>query len=337
MKLVAETTSLCQTCYRVIPADIVVAADGVVMHKACPEHGAQAAIVERDPLFYMYVKSVVRSPSIYDGYFLDVTRRCNLRCKFCFYQLEKSDPAGEYSIESLVSEARANECRAPFIITGGEPTTRKDIAAVIEAVRAVGPAELLSNGHGLSSREGFNSIMPLIMSSPDVANLNLSLHVNETDDWKKVLEFCREDGIRIESALIVIDSKEEFWKAIELAKSCADVVMSFRIKAASRIWAEQKPEKIFTSDMMGWLEESGRPVSMILDGTRHNKVSIINVMYDGVWLMLVSWYETANVDLQDIECAPFYRARNGEVANFVTACLINEGMEKGWMKGRRMK
>ena len=69
-----------------------------------------------------------------------------------------------------------------------------------------------------------------------------------------------------------------------------------------------------------------------LDETRF--FAFFNFALDGVYYMLVSWYDAENVDLLDIACPPFYRARNGQVENIVTACLINEGMSKGWLNGR---
>lgn len=334
MNATSHTVSLCPTCYAEIPARIEVGRNGVRMFKTCPQHGEIVSMVERDPVFYQWVRGM-NSPSIYEGYFMDVTRTCNLRCDPCYYHLEKADPVGEYSIPALVSEARVNALRAPFILTGGEPTMREDLPEVIVELSKVGPVELLSNGVRLAKDECFNEIMPLITRADGIANLNLSLHTKETDAWQAVVARCRSERIKIESALIVINSEDEFLSALKLAKELGDTVCNFRIKAASKIWAEQKPDKLFTSDLWNWLEKTGKPVHLIRE--RHNKTSIVNVAWDGLWLMLVSWYDTSNVDLLDINCAPWYRARSGEVANMVTAMLLNEGFDKGWLKGRNFR
>jgi organic radical activating enzyme len=335
MTITHQTISFCPVCYLEVPARISVkGGDLVRMFKHCPHHGDHHSIVEKDALFYQAVRSI-NAPSIYNGHFVDVTRVCNLRCERCYYHLEKEDPAGEYSVEAILNECRVNRNRAPFILTGGEPTMRSDISELIAKVKTIGPVELLSNGTKLASSEMFDAVMPLLTEDGE-ANLNLSLHLKETDKWMEVIARCRATGLKIESALIVINNKEEFLKAVELAKSLKDVVLSFRIKAASLLWAEQGVEsKIFVSDMLNWLDDTAQPVRWIPQ--RHNKVSIVNVMYEGVFLMLVSWYDASNVDLVDIDCAPFYRARNGEVKNFVTACIINEGMERGFIKGRKIK
>lgn len=334
MNLYSHTVSFCPSCYLEIPAKISIGRELVTMEKTCPVHGKSTGIVERDPLFYQHIRAL-RSPSIYDGYFVDVTMTCNLRCTRCFRPLDKEDPAGEFSVESILNECRVNVHRGPFIITGGEPTVRPDIVELASKMKEIGPIELLTNGVKLADEKLFDELMPVI-TEDGRANLNLSLHLKETDKWMTVVARCRSLGIRIESALIVVENKEEFLQAVELAKTLNDIVDSFRIKAASKIWSEQKPtDKIYVSDMWKWLEETGKPLQLI--PARHNKVSIVNVAYDGLWLMIVSWYETSNIDILDVDCAPYYRAQNGQVRNFVTASLQNEGISAGWISGRRIE
>lgn len=334
-----STASLCNHCYKEIPAVVEVHRHSeVLLRKTCSEHGAQVGVLERDPVFYTFV-SGLRSPSIYNGYFIDVTRRCNLRCEFCYYALEKSDPVGLYSVEAILDECRINAHRGPVIFTGGEPTLHPELPELLSEARKFVGVELLSNGVRLSEPDYFNEVMPLIMQDVNgqkVANLNLSIHRKESDHWQEVIELSRSSGLKIESALIVVDSSESFAEAIEIAQGLSDVVLSFRIKAASRIWDEQKPgsgvDKIFVSDMLDWLERMGERPQFVYE--RQNKSVFVNVLWGGMFLMLVSWHDTSNVDLHDIECAPYYRARNGEVRNMVTSMLINEGIEKGFCKGQ---
>jgi len=305
-------------------------------------HGEQIGVLERDPVFYTFVQGL-QSPGIYNGYFVDVTRRCQLRCTPCYYALQKEDPKGVYTVENILADCRVNAHRGPFIFTGGEPTLHPELPEILGEAAKYGGVELLSNGVRLAEPDYFREIIPLITSPiagvGPVANLNLSIHRKETDKWQVVVDQCREQGVKIESALIVVDGKEDFAEAINLCHELSDVVLSFRLKAASRIWNEQKPAngvgKIFVSDMLAWLEELGEQPQFVLQ--RQNKTSFVNVTWDGLFLMLVSWHDTNNVDLHDIECAPYYRARNGEIRNMVTAMLINEGMSAGWLHGHQFK
>lgn len=334
MKMVRHTVSFCTTCYREIPAQVVVSDGSVMMHKSCVAHGATAAEVERDPAFYTYVMGL-KSPHIYSGYFVDVTKRCNLRCEFCYYHLETKDPEGEYSQERIIEDCKANVRHGnPFILTGGEPTIRDDIVDFIGNVQRVGPVAMLTNGVRMAKdKKLMREVVAILTDENKLTRLNLSIHADQTDAWREVLEYCRLMGRKIESILIVVDSKDAFGFALDLCRIYKDVVVSFRIKAASRLWNEQKPQKrIFISDMLRWLDESGHSYQFIMPG--HNKPTFVNVLVDGMWIMLVSWYDVTNVDLLDIDCAPYYRAKNGAVVNLVTWGLINEGWEKGWVSGQ---
>lgn len=335
MKINRSTISLCPTCYKEIAAAISVTGDGVFITKTCDVHGTTRAMIERDPLFYMWVVGI-NSPSIYGGYFIDVTRTCQLRCNPCYYPLEKKDPAGHFSVDEIVSDCAVNAMRAPFILTGGEPTLHPELPKLIERLSRYGGVELLTNGIKMADREYFNEIAPLIANKDGSLNLNLSIH-NESDKWKNVIENCDIDGAQIESCLIVVRDKDSFLNAIKIAKEHSGTVRSFRIKAETSIWNQSSSgnEKVFVSDMLRWLEELGG-VRLVVDG-RHNKSVYLNVIFDSMHLMLLSWHDVGNVDLRDISCPPYYRARNGEVCNFVTAALINEGMANGWLKGRRIE
>lgn len=40
----------------------------------------------------------------------------------------------------------------------------------------------------------------------------------------------------------------------------------------------------------------------------------------------MTWYNVDNVDLNDIDCPPFYKSIEGEIGNFAASCLRNEGL-----------
>lgn len=350
MKFNRHTSSFCRECFREVPAIVEINPTEVLLRKTCPEHGDQVGVLERDPVFYSMLAGLGGN-GIYPGYFVDVTRRCNLRCSWCFYPLEKADPKDLFSIESILSECKVGARMGPIILTGGEPTLHPQLPTIITEIRKFCGVDLLTNGVKLADKAYFDEIMPLLSSRPRegrmVPALHLSIHHKETSAWSTVIEHCRLMGKKIESAIIVVDSQESLRQAMSIAEEIQDVVYSFRIKAASRLWAEGKPEgsevgggKIFVSQLWNWLEDLGYQVRLITDGM-NNKSVFVNVAVmsaaatEPMFVMLVSWHDIGNVDLRDIECGPYYRARNGSVNNFVTTSLINEGMERGFLMGTK--
>lgn len=332
MNITRQTLSFCPTCYAEIPATIATNDGGVFMEKTCAIHGKFMSTLERDPIFYEWVKHLP-GHGIYEGYFVDVTRKCNLRCETCFYPLEQSDPEGLFSIPSIVQDCRVNAFRAPFIFTGGDPSLHPEIARLITEVQKVGPVAMLTNGVKMADRSFFDEVMAPLTDADGRTGLNLSIHHKETDKWQQVVEYCRETKRQIASALIVVDDQKSFFGALALCEQMKDVVKAFRIKAATNLWDESKADKkVFVSDMLKWMEAVG-PVIPVTQGIG-NKSVFLNVGFNRMHIMLVSWNDVSNVDLLDICCAPWYRARNGEILNFVTASIVNEGISKGWLKGK---
>lgn len=333
MKLTKSTKSLCPTCYKEIPAEIEVHSHGVVMRKECSQHGPVKALLERDPVFYTYITAGLRSPGIYPGLFVDVIRQCNLRCSYCYFALESGTARipETLSLQSIVDHCKANQHMAPFVFTGGEPTLRHDLHDLITEVGKIGPVEVITNG----VRTG--RILPHVESVETKIfpeEFHLSIHDDVTKEWQNMVNWCVASDRKLKSILIVIDSKESFLSAIQRARELRSVTQCFRIKAATNLWAEQKASnRVFVSDMLHWLEELGQ---VTIYTERNNKSVITNVIFEGMLIMLVAWHDVFNVDLLDIDCPPYYLARNGEIANLVTANLINEGMEKGWLNGTKM-
>lgn len=324
--IVKKTISLCPTCYRQVPAAIDIRAEGVFLTKECPEHGLSGAMVERSPEYYMQCLQA-GATNIYNGYFLDVTERCNLKCRYCYYGTSN---APSPSIEALRSEAMINAPRAPIILTGGEPSLRGDLPELIHEIQQIAPVELLTNGTGLDDA-CLDEIIPLLNAHTNVASINLSIHAEANGQDLNLIERISERGKKLESVLFVIDSLDQIEGVLSFGARHKDSIEAIRIKAATRLWSEKKPtEKIFVSDMWDHVQKHN-PTPL---WWRNNKTSFFNFGMDGVYYMLVSWYDIENVDLLDIACPPFYRAKNGQIENIVTACLINEGMSKGWLNGR---
>lgn len=332
MNIIRKTLSFCPTCYRWLMAGICFKDDKVVMVKHCPEHGTFESVVEND-IEYWSQAMASGATNIYNGYFLDVTRRCNLACKYCFYDVDANseDP----SIESLVVDAGICAGMAPIILTGGEPTLRPDLPQVIATLQEITPhIELLTNGTGLTG-DMLDAVLPLLTADNRVARINLSIHPESEGLDMDVIEKARKRDIKLESLLFVIDDLSQIDTIIRTCNEHRDVVEAVRIKAATRLWADDGPEKkIFVSDMLKYIQQRYDAVPM---WWRNNKVSFFNLQIGSIYYMLVSWYDVTNIDIVDIKCPPYYRACTGMVDNIVTSNIINEGLYRGWLNGRKVQ
>ena len=69
---------------------------------------------------------------------LDLTRRCNLRCRMCFYyggEARESPQLNELSAREIVSRVVSRLEGADYDLTGGEPLVRNDLPEILSAIR----------------------------------------------------------------------------------------------------------------------------------------------------------------------------------------------------------
>jgi organic radical activating enzyme/L-amino acid N-acyltransferase YncA len=294
-----------------------------MMMKKCPVHGEFTSMVERDPEWF----KLAQGKSIYDGILIDVTSKCNVKCKYCYHDNNGS----ERTVEDIYQEALENN-HAPFILTGGEPTLHKDLKEIILKLKTLGEVNLLTNGIKLCDEKYFDEIMPLLSNENGIHDVSLSFHKESEGRDLEFLELCKKKGVQIWTCFYVIDDLKQIDEALEIFRAYVGTVDNFRLKVASNLGVERKAEnKLFVSDVIKYLfsldETEFQPVDQ--------KVSYAQLWHDGLDIKVVSWYDVNNIDLWDIDCQPYWKANDGTINNFVTSAIINEGIEKRKFNIRR--
>jgi organic radical activating enzyme/GNAT superfamily N-acetyltransferase len=315
--------SLCPICYEEIQAVITVA-DQVYMVKECKKHGLFKSVVERSPEWYLFCERL-GDKNIYDGYMIDVTGKCNLNCRYCYH-----DKLDEFkSADEIISDAKKHAHLTPYILTGGEPTLYKELPRIVRELSRIAETWVLTNGVELCKEECLDKLIASFAPHKHPFEyIGLSFHGAAKGKDLEFLDLCRKKGVVLGTAFYVIDSLEQIDFALDIYKQYKDVIAGFRIKAASNLWNEDKVGKhIYVSDMLLYLEKFGK-VDIVSDKEHNNKTSFCCCTVDGLYLMLISWYDAMNVDLDDIDCGPWYKAKDGEVYNFVTAALKNNEFQR---------
>ena len=167
---VRPTRSVCPVCLRNLPAALCREADGrVFLEKTCPDHGDFRALVwqgKRD-----FEAWLLSEPSMAEGegqrcpadcglcgkhqagsccVLLEVTRRCNLRCRFCFADggADTDDPSAE-ELETAIADI-VKKCGPVLLqLSGGEPTLRDDLPRLVRYAKEAGCSCVQLNTNGL--------------------------------------------------------------------------------------------------------------------------------------------------------------------------------------------
>jgi len=172
--VLATTQSVCPECLRRITAWRVQRGADIYLVKTCKEHGTFETVVWRgDPAHASWVRPKTPSSPVrpYTGVekgcpfdcglcldhrqqtctaLLEVTQRCNLACDFCFASANGDfvDP-DLATIEGWYRSVLRTGVTANVQLSGGEPTVRDDLPAIVALGRDLGFGFIQVNTNGL--------------------------------------------------------------------------------------------------------------------------------------------------------------------------------------------
>ena len=182
-KILASTESVCPVCLRTLPAHRVLERDDIYLVKRCPEHGKFKTIAWRGFDSYQRWQArgsraappPVTETAVKHGcprdcglcpdhrqhsccVLLEVTQRCNLKCPVCFAGAggEAADPTLA-EIERWLDRLRAHGSQVNIQLSGGEPTVRDDLPAIVRRIRSRGFnfVQINTNGIRLAKEDGY--------------------------------------------------------------------------------------------------------------------------------------------------------------------------------------
>jgi uncharacterized radical SAM superfamily Fe-S cluster-containing enzyme len=167
---IRRTRSVCPVCLRNLPAALVRGEDGCIfLEKRCGEHGDFRVPVWRGRMDFEGWLSGAEELAEGQGLrcpgdcgicaehgsgscctLLEVTPRCDLRCRFCFAR------GGETAQEPTLDELKAavdeivRQCGGVLLqLSGGEPTLRGDLPELVRHAKEAGCAYVQLNTNGL--------------------------------------------------------------------------------------------------------------------------------------------------------------------------------------------
>jgi len=183
-KTLHTTLALCPQCLTELEARVYTEGESAVwMERTCPDHGRTTTRVWNDVQHYQWLNSLAfpkvppentlpsKKPCPFGcgtcgrherkGTLLEieVTKQCNLRCPVCFMSAENGDDDPSFEEISAMFDTieKAVGIDGAIQLTGGEPTCRKDLPAIISLGREKGfwGIELNTNGLVIASRDGY--------------------------------------------------------------------------------------------------------------------------------------------------------------------------------------
>ena len=173
-----QTTSLCETCLSLVPAEIIAEGSDVFYLKRCKDHGVQKTLVSDDLGYWKAQKDWLKpgdrplGPQTRTEHgcpwdcglcpdheqhsclaIVEVNEACNLSCPVCFADSSVKRTAHRplREIEAMLDALVASEGEPDLVqISGGEPTIHPQFFEILDAAKARPIRHLMINTNGLA-------------------------------------------------------------------------------------------------------------------------------------------------------------------------------------------
>lgn len=304
MNKLADTLSLCEHCYRHIPAVRFERDNAIWLGKTCKEHGYVEHLVEPDAKFYLEYNYPHRDLT---SYFIETTNRCNLTCPHCYQEPDNKsrDPSIDYLLNIIKSWPDDGYAVA---LVGAEPTMRKDLPDLIRGIQAL-PGKtrdimILTNGVYLSKityaaqfAEFKNIVWTFGLNHPEYNGHTVrNKQLQGIDNCIKLgmsvknISYTLEDLSQVEYCLEEI---QEFYP-----KKCE----KFRIRVGSDIGRNPEGEKIFLSQLVAEIQAVALKRGWSYDTDFTSGIQAhYPVIVNGVYIKAIQWPDATTLDMSEMQ------------------------------------
>lgn len=323
MLFIHKTISLCDHCYRHIPAVVYEDNNQILMKKCCPEHGELDSIVEVDTEFY-YGLEHKKDFTSFNQVIFEVTDRCQLNCPHCYHLPDNK--VTDRPLDLIIDQVKTfpSECMPMF--AGAEATLRKDFIDMCSQVDELGFTEfsLLTNGIKFADRE-------FAQQSYDAGlkqlcfGLNHHSYQGETIHAKQLvgLNNLLDIGYDIGYLGYTIESLDDVPEILEEIQRIHNPKIShYRIRCGSFIGRSLDQHRSYLSNLV-------KKVRSILGddvkfGVYDDNPYHVMMEWGTIRLRLIQWPDVTNIDLEELRTGPWCNFYEGPITNFVHQVITRD-------------
>lgn len=327
----SDSLSLCEHCYRHIPAVRFERDNSIWLGKTCPEHGYIEHLVEPDAEFYnsfAYEKHEINS------YLIEVTNRCNLACPHC-YQLPDNmsvDP----TINELLDIVRSwPDDGAGVALCGAEPTARKDLADLIKQIKLLPGKKrkimVLTNGVYLAKRDYAEQFV-------DIDGLAWTIGLNHPDyqgmavreKQMQAIDKMLELGLYIKNISYTLYDLTQLEYCLKEIQKFSHRCEQFRIRVGADIgrtpWDHKK---VYLSELVNEVKMHCKNNNWSFERDSdysHNK-SHFSTLINGLKVKIIQWPDVRTLDLSEMQTESWAQVVPGvPLSPLVHQVILRDGL-----------
>ena len=323
-----DTVSLCNVCYRHIPALVYESEDQIWISKRCDIHGETRQVVERDPEFYYGLEHRRYEPT-FNQILFEASDRCQLACPHCYHLPDNK--IQDRSIDDVIGQLAPFDRESHPTLAGAEATLRPDFVELVERIRSMGfkSLEVVSNALRFSNR-GFTDACDRAGLSQVHVGMNHWTYQGERIHNKQLeaIEVLKGSNIRmgyVGYTIETLDHVEDILREIEQIHDPFKI-LHYRIRCGSFIGRSNDQHRSYLSALVSKVK------SILGDAVEHapmddNPYHVMLKWKDDIVLRLIQWPDVTNIDMEELVTGPWCQFYDGPITNFVHQAITRDAFK----------
>ena len=323
MLFIHNTVSLCDHCYRHIPAIVYEEDNEIRMTKRCPDHGELTSVVEIDTEFY-YSLEHHRDIESFNQVLFEASDRCQLDCPHCYHLPDNK--VQDRSINDVLDQLKKFPRDSAPMLAGAEATLRPDFVELCQEINKLGfpKFELLTNGLRFANKTFAQDCYDAGLGSV-CFGLNHPSYQGEKVHDKQLLalENLIEVGYPIGYVGYTIESYDHLPFILEEIKQIHHPQINhYRIRCGSFIGRSSDQTRSYLSALVKQIKEitNDQIEPYLSDDNPYH----VMVNWNGILLRLIQWPDVTNIDMEELATGPWCQFYDGPITNFVHQVITRD-------------
>lgn len=323
MLFIHKTVSLCNHCYRHIPAVVYEDAGNIMMAKNCPDHGIMYSVVETNTEFY-YGLTHHRDISSFNQILFEASDRCQLECPHCYHLPDNK--IQDRPIEDVISQLKTFPRDSAPMLAGAEATLRPDFIELCREIKKLNfeKFELLSNGLRFANYDWALDVYNAGLTTMCLG-LNHPSYQGEKVHTKQLtaLNNMVNLGYMIGYVGYTIESYNHLPFILdEIKKINHPQINHYRIRCGSFIGRSSDNQRSYLSELVKRIQilTNNEIIPYASDDNPYH----VMISWNGILLRLIQWPDVTNIDMEELATGPWCQFYDGPITNFVHQVITRD-------------
>lgn len=327
MLFIHKTVSICNHCYKHIPANVVEEDNVIKIIKQCPEHGIMSAIVEIDKDFYYSLRHTSEVKG-YNQVLFEVTDRCQLNCPHCYHLPDNKST--DRAINDIVCQVRDFPKECTPMLAGAEPTLRSDFPQLCDEIQKLGfrRLDVLTNGLRFANYSFADQCKAAGLGQLSIGLNHWSYQGKVVHEKQlRAIQTALDTGFYISYIGYTLESLDHLPDVLEEIKIVRnysiDRIWQFRIRCGSFIGRSSDSERSYLSNLVkSVINYYGKDECEIV-GLDDNPYHVV-VKWQGTSIRLIQWPDITNINMEELNVGPWCQFYQGPITNFVHQVITRD-------------